>query len=563
MSTRKQLKNLRDANAISLEEGLKELRDKLNLQDKDNIAFIAEAYDIIIKNHNKVKTTNAEIKQKRQIFENCINGDREVISSALSEAPLDSLTYRRSTADKCIIEKNQDVFDQVKKLNNLKHEMNMKQMKIDELKLTLTNLKRQEQSANAIPSALVTDDESEQRVRVLSTRLDKLLLKINSARYVNTTYKRLLAYLEKDSLTLPGRLDDLESYLEYQKSELTNLRNIHQEARKACEGTRSNRSYFEHNVIEEKTTRDKKLTGVRKTLRALQEESESFNISGIKSARRAMNKQGNNEISIEKMSNFKVERKIQKAALSACLGALKDTVGASKVEDISVNLKLQLQRQDALLTEAENLQNSREKLLMNVDKNENLLSEAKYIGAIRVEEAAAPEGILSEKNKMSNTKSHQLKNQLAEIDRLMSKIKYSIDVFYKKSGIDSAVNSREVPWENKLQQIMDHFLKLKSKFNETNVTIIEEFTSKDEANICNLLLADNLRISLPSDDELEPATTSGSNAPSKSKEGEKRTTIFHDDDDALIETSYYSREDVKKLAAEIVNNSQPKKKGKK
>ena len=90
-------------------------------------------------------------------------------------------------------------------------------------------------------------------------------------------YKRLLSYLEKDSLSLPGRLDDLEACLEQQKCELIELRKIHGESKIACDDTKLQRRAMENDIIQDKEIRDKKLSCVRRSLKVLNEEAELHN----------------------------------------------------------------------------------------------------------------------------------------------------------------------------------------------------------------------------------------------------------------------------------------------
>lgn len=291
--------------AWSTEQDIKDVKAKINLRDRDDNAFLCTAREIMQNLESKKSRMKQDITQKRKELARCLNGDKEVIITALNDSPLDQLTYMRGTAEKCIIEKNQDVFDQVKKLNNLKHQIKDKYQKMAELELTLSNLKLQEQPQKAITSC---DDESEQRIRILSTRLDKVLLKINSARYVNTTYKRLLSYLEKDSLSLPGRLDNLENTLEMQKLELVSLRKTAREARLACDNTRKNRSKLEHDVMAEKNQRDRKITTIRKNLRQIQEEAEQLNVAPLVNSKNKVNKTKMGGDSLRLPSNLKLPK---------------------------------------------------------------------------------------------------------------------------------------------------------------------------------------------------------------------------------------------------------------
>merc|ERR1712139_59885 len=255
------------------EERLQELKGKLNLKERDNEAYFRYSQEKIHENDDLIGDLRQKVRQQRETMASCLDGDRTVIETALASQRLDVLTYNRATASKCIEEKNQDVFDQVKKLNSVQHKIRSNRTQIKELELTLKNLKTLPHRSER-QNKTTGHDISDQRVRVLSTRLDKVLLKINSARDVNTTYKRLLSYLEKDSLSLPSRLDDLEACLEQQKNELSILRKIHGESKTANDTTKYVRRAMEDEIMNDKAVRDQKLSKVRRSVKQLNDEAE-------------------------------------------------------------------------------------------------------------------------------------------------------------------------------------------------------------------------------------------------------------------------------------------------
>lgn len=586
-------KNIRSAWSSQLEQDIADTKAKINLRDRDDAAFLCSAREIMQNLETKKTQMKTDISHKRKELARCLNGDKEVIITALNDSPVDQLIYMRGTAEKCIVEKNQDVFDQVKKLNNLKHQINQKQQRMAELELSLSNLKRQEQPQKAITS---TDDESEQRIRILSTRLDKVLLKINSARYVNTTYKRLLSYLEKDSLSLPGRLDNLENTLESQKQELIALRKTAKEARIACENTRKSRSKLEHEVMAEKNQRDRKITGIRKNLRQIQDEADQFNVAPLVT-RKKDGKNGNKGTdSMNRMTTFNSDRKIQKEALSAALNILQDTVGASKVEDIATNFESQITTQCNLLSEAENLQKKKEELKLKLVTVEASLRSSQFDNK-NTFDSNKTENLKKEDFDNIN-KAKDLEKQLSETDRYIRRISDAINVYYRKACIlNGNVDCNEsLPYDSKIKLILDQFAGLSEKHSNEQVdssdddetllaqnTLNEMFGNKlnsmhpqQQANINinsieqtaetyqlnTFIPTTNLRIDLP--DEEDEANNNNERGSTRGTTNGNEKSLFNDEDEEL-EVNFFSRDDIKKKANEIINLARPKKgkKGKK
>jgi len=537
----------------STEERLTELRGKLNLKERDNEAFFRYSQEKINEQDQLIKKLRAKVRHQREVMAACLNGDCEVINTALHETPLDQLTYQRTTAAKCIEEKNQDVFDQVKKLNALQHQTRSLQHKIVLLERTLKNKKEQSLKGNVERRDKTTGhDCSDQRVRVLSTRLDKVLLKINSARYVNITYKRLLSYLEKDSLSLPGRLDELEACLEQQKCELSELRKIHGESRTASENTRYLRRDMEDSIMHDKNIRDKKLSGVRRNLKILNEEAEAHNTIVQTSKRGAGKNRGSNSAN---MSQFTPEKIIQKEALSKALGMLKDSVGASSIDDIATNFETQLNRQKGLLSEAESFQTRREELLQRVQECEEGLKTATYKDSVTLGHAHDPEPDLAEQDQITVMRMQQLEDRIQSTQDTILRIRTAIEVFYKKAcDIDTSLNKTDDNLLDMCSAISKNFGALVGKHD--NQLVHDDSAAVSDNLLLNLQDLENLRIELPKDDDDDVPR----DPQAKTTSAAGKSNMFGDDDDELVETQFFSRDDIKKKSNELVNKANPKKK---
>jgi len=540
----------------STEERLQELRGKLNLKERDNEAFFRYSQEKIQEQDRLIKSLRFKVRQQRETIAAEINGDQEVINTALHETPLDQLTYQRTTADKCIEEKNQDVFDQVKKLNSLKHQTRSLESKIVILERTLKNSKLQKLKQNTERRDKTPGhDCSDQRVRVLSTRLDKVLLKINSARYVNITYKRLLSYLEKDSLSLPGRLDDLEACLEQQKCELIELRKIHGESKIACDDTKLQRRAMENDIIQDKEIRDKKLSCVRRSLKVLNEEAELHNTI-IQTSKRGADKDGSGLNT--GVSQFTPEKIAQKDALATALSMLKETVGASTIEEIATTFETQLNRQQQLLTEAEEFQARREKLLHHVSENEEKLKTVRNDDSLVIGKAYDPLPDLENKEQMTVCRMQQLDEKMVHAQGLILRIKNALEVFYKKArDLDHGLPGQETNASEMCGIIGKNFKKL---IVTQEAQLVPDEPPVSDNLLLNLQDLANLRIELPKDDDDDANPQNGAQNNKAAAAG--KSNMFGDDDDELIEAQFFSRDDLKKKSKDLVNKANPKKKRK-
>jgi len=528
----------------STEERLQELKGKLNLKERDNEAYFRYSQEKIHENDDLIGDLRSKVKQQRELLSACLDGDRDVINTALNANRLDVLSYNRVTASKCIEEKNQDVFDQVKKLNSVQHKIRSNRTQIKELELTLKNLKTLPHRSER-QNKTTGHDTTDQRVRVLSTRLDKVLLKINSARYVNTTYKRLLSYLEKDSLSLPSRLDDLEACLEQQKNELSILRKIHGESKTANDTTKYVRRAMEDEIMNDKAVRDQKLSKVRRSVKQLNDEAEQCNIM-------AASKPGRTRTAASeagfRSTNFTADKIIQKEAMARALDMLKDTVGASSIDDIATNFAQQLTRQQSLLTEAEDKQKVREQLQARLALAEKSLKTDKFGASVMLSHAHDPESELEEKEETVVVQMQQLENINQSVVDTVQKILLALDVFYAKCcELDHSLPMNESNPQNKVAQVIKVFGALTNTFDESNAS------EQDEAALVDSLPSRNLRVELPDDDDEEVAAQ-------VANDQAKKGAMFNDDDDQLVETTFLSRDDIKKKSGEIVRINTTKKK---
>lgn len=113
------------------------------------------------------------------------------------------------------------------------------------------------------------EQEDHKRVRMLSTKLDKMTLKRNTASFINRTYHKTLSKLNKDALYMPNTIDQFEVDVHSNTEELKDLHQIYEVAKKGQEASRTHRIAIERDFYNGKHKRDKRLTEYRKAAKAL------------------------------------------------------------------------------------------------------------------------------------------------------------------------------------------------------------------------------------------------------------------------------------------------------
>ena len=88
----------------------------------------------------------------------------------------------------------------------------------------------------------------QQRVRLLMTKLDKMIMKRNTASFLQSTYVKTVSKLNKDALTMHKHLDGVEGCVISSKSELMDLNKIHTSAKIGQDLSRAKRLSLEQDV---------------------------------------------------------------------------------------------------------------------------------------------------------------------------------------------------------------------------------------------------------------------------------------------------------------------------
>jgi len=166
------------------------------------------------------------------------------------------LQCKRYDIDTAKKELNEDVCVEHKRLNHFIHQRESRIRRLSELCLKLRDMCHLHETN--------FEREDQKRVRLLMTKFDKMITKRNTASYIQSTYLKTLNKLNRDALTMHQHLDQFESEAASNRSELADLKQIHNSAKLGQESARANRLTLEHGVYHNKQIRDKTLFETRK-----------------------------------------------------------------------------------------------------------------------------------------------------------------------------------------------------------------------------------------------------------------------------------------------------------
>jgi len=188
-------------------------------------------------------------------------------------------------------------------------------------------------------------------------------------------------------------------------------------------------------------------------------------------------------------------------------------------------------------------------------REENAMKVSKYDASIELDHAHDPENALVNQDDTIVAQMRQLETFNESVATNVHKIKLALDVFYNKcKQVDKSLPSGEANAMAMCGAIINTLSGI--AVTHKNQLLVEEANEKDELVLVDTLPTKNVRIDLP-EDETEDTPAGNENAKT-ARAGQG--VMFDNDDDELIETSYFSRDDIKKKSTELVRMNTTKKK---
>jgi len=240
----------------STQERVDELTGKISVKKRDNESMFKKQQEAIERNEEKISNLRVIVKEARQKLAKMMNKDFQVIEEALQGKRFTQLQCKRYDVDTAKKELNEDVCVEHKRLNHYIHQKECRMRRLEDLRLRLRDFNLLQETN--------FEKEDHKRLRLLMTKLDKMVTKRNTAKYIQSTYNKTLNKLNRDALTMHQHLDQFEVEVVNNQSELEDLKKIHKSAKTGQESARANRLTLEQDVFHNKQIRDKTLSETRK-----------------------------------------------------------------------------------------------------------------------------------------------------------------------------------------------------------------------------------------------------------------------------------------------------------
>jgi len=503
--------------------------------------------DIIQKLRAKNKELRYELKKKK-------DGDEKVIDDAFKERdPVRHCAMRGISGMAAINRVDQQLSETKKKLNALLHQRTMREKKLASLK---TDYEQMVNDAQLIENTDIGDSPEAQQLRILENRLDKMTLKMNEAKKIETTYLQILQHQKEERRSWPKQLDELEKSIKQQQAELQELRAMHNDAQIAKENARSELGKLEQSLFEAKKERDVKLEKYKKQAEEKKEHAEKVE----KRLQRTSIQQ--DDLAHDQKSQLSGEEQEKKiSTYEEAMAKIKDATGVSDIQEVVQRFLSQGDTHKHL----EQLKIDNEKMLARLKEEKEKLQaefeEMKYSGEAKMSSGqrmledfqaklAEEEKRCEESKQRQERSSRILVDVKAGIEHLAGKLQYlkapkgHVPKAQLTPGSDEYVLDLLGTIEQKLLKLMDE---LSGKDIQDVMKEMEDLDFR--TNLEHKLPQFNTRVRLPVATE--------------------KSIVYDDDDDSGEDEDFLSRNAIKRVSMQIIDSktkkhkARPRKKGKK
>ncbi|WAR31935.1 CC151-like protein [Mya arenaria] len=218
-----------------LQDQIDEIKSKINLLEGDRKAYYETSQFAMKKNREsilKLRKENKELRKK--------------LSDSLSQA-ITVMDYK--------------VCDTVKRLNALRHQTATKQKKLEDLQ---TQYNQMQQDASEAVATDKGESSDAQQMRYLENSYDKTRLKIDEATHLRRIYEDIKKKLEVEAEKFPSILDAMEQEIQLTRTELKELKAMHDDAQISKEAAQSELQKHEKVVYAERKQREIELAKMKK-----------------------------------------------------------------------------------------------------------------------------------------------------------------------------------------------------------------------------------------------------------------------------------------------------------
>ncbi|KAL2764362.1 outer dynein arm-docking complex subunit 3 isoform 2, partial [Daubentonia madagascariensis] len=226
-------------------------------KEGDRKAFYESSQWNIKKNQETISQLREETKALELQLMDLLKGDEKVIQAVIQEWKSEK-PYLKNRTGQALEYLDHRLSEKVKQLNALRHQVVLRQSRLEELQLQhrLRHLEMAE--------ARDSNTEVAKTMRNLENRLEKARMKAEEAEHITSVYLQLKAYLQEESLNLENRLDSMEAEVVRTKHELEELHIVNQEALNARDIAKNQLLYLEETVLQERRKRERYVTDCKK-----------------------------------------------------------------------------------------------------------------------------------------------------------------------------------------------------------------------------------------------------------------------------------------------------------
>uniref|UniRef100_A0A8C6XWM6 Outer dynein arm docking complex subunit 3 n=1 Tax=Naja naja TaxID=35670 RepID=A0A8C6XWM6_NAJNA len=229
----------------------------LLITEGDRKAFYENSQWNIKKNKESILRLRQENKKLHQRLADLLAGEEKVIKAAFQEHPTEQGAVKNKTGE--II--NHRLCEKINQLNNLKHQVEMRKLRLEELQ---TQYSTKAQEINDMQEMEEGNIEAAKTLRTMENRLEKARFKTEEAVRITNMYKKLKAHMQEESLHFQNKLDALEAEILRLRHELQELENVNTDAQHARNVAREQLVTQEETIYRERKIRDKKLKDIKK-----------------------------------------------------------------------------------------------------------------------------------------------------------------------------------------------------------------------------------------------------------------------------------------------------------
>ncbi|XP_013920575.1 PREDICTED: coiled-coil domain-containing protein 151 [Thamnophis sirtalis] len=244
-----------------IHEQISELQSKIQLLEGDRKAFYENSQWNIKKNKESILRLRQENKKLHQRLADLLAGEEKVIKAAFQEHPNEQGAVKNKSGEGAIQIINHRLCEKINQLNNLKHQVEMRKLRLEELQ---TQYSTKAQEINDMQEMEEGNIEAAKTLRTLENRLEKARFKTEEAVRITNMYKKLKAHMQEESLHFQNKLDALEAEILRLRHELQELESVNTEAQHARNVAREQLLTQEETIYRERKIRDKKLKDIKK-----------------------------------------------------------------------------------------------------------------------------------------------------------------------------------------------------------------------------------------------------------------------------------------------------------